>query len=162
MDVEEHGLPIGQDDARLDMAGVVRHGPYRRGAGVAQCCLDGLRDAAGRIQFKRLVCVAVAQLVFAVAAGQARQPGRAFGSGQAVQDVHGDGDIAFQVAQHHGFGGAVAFVEQRRERQAVRQQQADEEDQEQARDQRARPREAARGGGSHWSGSETSTAAENT
>ncbi|MNI55692.1 hypothetical protein D3C73_1106550 [compost metagenome] len=130
MDIQHHGLPVGQHDARLDVPGVVCHGAYGQRARAAQCGFDGAGSGARDVQPQGLIGLAVPQQVLAVAAGQARQPGRAFIGGQSVQHVHGDGDVAFQVAQHHVPGGVVAFVEQRGKRQAVRQHQSDQKNQE--------------------------------
>ncbi|MNR41496.1 hypothetical protein D3C85_1598910 [compost metagenome] len=81
--------------------------------------------------------------VAVVAVFEARQPGGAFGGGQAVEDGDGDCHIALQVAQHGGCAALVTFVELRAEGQGMGQQQAGQENQRQPRGQRARPAQPA-------------------
>ncbi len=101
---------------------------------------DGGRRHGRLRHVHRLAGLAGVQAVAVVAPlHQARQPALALVGRQAVEQGDRDRHVLFQVVQHHVLRALVALVELRAERQPVGQHQPGEEDQRQARGQRARP-----------------------
>jgi hypothetical protein len=84
-----------------------------------------------------------------VAPLQPRQPAFALCGGQPVEDGHGTGDVAFDAGHHQLAHRHAALVADGRERQQLRNGQPHDDDQRDAREQRARhqPAQARAGGG---------------